>query len=287
MFASDRNAMASPIRFPSTANLAIDSYDRGGNSKVDTPGSSAANFTITKDGNIMSGFFTRVAVTEVVLDWAIPNISALKGDNTFSILTGSTVTTLVIPDGNYTVATLMNYIVVTLNAAALGITFSLTGSDGKKSLSATGAFTVQSTILSGFLSMTPANVAVPSVGNAVAFPYPELLPIAYVDITCGSLTYQQGLKDADTSATSRDVLYRWVFAWDDYNPLDSLGYPIYQGYMPFKSRRALNFPKQIKWDGQQPLGQLIFQVYGSDGELAKTTQSGVFEWQMNLLVSEQ
>ena len=287
MFASDRNSMATPIRFPSTANLAIDSYDRGSNSNIDTPGSSAANFTITKAGNIMSGFFTRVAVTEVVLDWAIPNVSALKGNNTFAVLVGSTNSPVVIPDGNYTIATLMNYIVVILNAAALGITFSLTGPDGQKSLSATGAFTVLATTLSGFLSMTPADVAVPSVGNAVAFPFPELLPIAYVDITCGSLTYQQGLKDADTSATSRDVLYRWVFAWDDYNPLDTLGYPIYQGYMPFKSRRALNFPKQIKWDGQQPLGQLVFQVYGSDGESAKTTQGGVFEWQMNLLVSEQ
>jgi len=278
--------MGTPIRFPSTANLAIDSFDRGGNSKVDTPGSSAANFTITKAGNIMSGFFTRVAVTEVVLDWAIPNVSALKGNEIFTILTGTTISQIVIPDGNYTVASLMNYIVVALNALALGITFSLTGPDGQKSLSATGAFTVEPTTLSGFLSMTD-RVAVPSVNNAVAFPYPEILPIAYVDITCGSLTYQQGLKDADTSATSRDVLYRWVFAWDDYNPLDSLGYPIYQGYMPFKSRRALNFPKQIKWDGQQPLGQLVFQVYGSDGELAKTTQNGVFEWQMNLLVSEQ
>jgi len=279
--------MGTPIRFPSTANLAIDSFDRGGNSKVDTPGSSAANFTITKAGNIMSGFFTRVAVTEVVLDWAIPNVSATKGNEIFTILTGTTISQIVIPDGNYTIASLMNYIVVALNALALGITFSLTGPDGQKSLSATGAFTVEPTTLSGFLSMTPDHVAVPSVNNAVAFPYPEILPIAYLDITCGSLTYQQGLKDADTSLITRDVLYRWVFSWDDYAPVDSLGYPIYQGYMPFKSRRSLNFPKQIKWDGQQPIGQLVFQVYGSDGELAKTTQAGVFEWQMNLLVSEQ
>ena len=299
MFSSDRNAMASPIRFPSTANLAIDSYNRAGDpvTGADLPGNSGANFTITRQGNIMSGFFTRLAVTEVVLDWAIPNISATYGNNTFKYSVGGTILpTITIPDGNYTVESLMTYLVTKLNNSGGFSTWTTFGPPGSKSLgNPTGNYTIVVTELSKQLSITPGGVNVPSASvsyggttyNAVSFPAPELLHIAYLDFTSPSLTYQQGLKDADTSNFTKDVLYRWVFAWDDMNPVDGLGYPIYQGYTPFKSRRALNFPKQIKWDGQQPIGQLVFQVYGSDGELAKTTQSGVFEWYMNLLVSEQ
>ena len=298
MFSSDRNAMASPIRFPSTANLAIDSYNRAGDpdTGADLPGSNASNFTITKQSNIMSGFFTRLAVTEVVLDWAIPNISATYGNNTFKYKVGAQTYTITIPDGNYTVEALMTSLVTQLNNSSGFSTWTTFGPPGNKSLGNTsGNYTVVHTILTGDLSITPGGVDVPSASvsyggttyNAVSFPVPELLQVTYLDFTSPTLTYQQGLKDADTSNFSRDVLYRWVFAWDDMNPLDGLGYPIYQGYTPFKSRRALNFPKQIKWDGQQPIGQLVFQVYTNTGELAKTTQTGVFEWYMNLLVSEQ
>ena len=283
MYSSDRNSGATPIRNPSTANLAIDSYDR-------SEGRFASDFVISKSMNIMSGFFTRFAVNEIVLDWALPNISATHGNNLFSVIVGSTPYTVSLPEGNYTIARVMNSIVTLLNGAGTGLTWSIVGDLGASSLHATGAYTAVYTVLSGQLSMTRIpNTNTPSdANNNIPFPYPSILPVTYLDFTSTSLTYQQGLKDSDTTKKSKDVLYRWVFSWDDYNPLDTLGYPIYQGYMPFKSRRSIAFPKQIKWDGQQPLGQLIFQVYGSDGEYAQTTQVvGGFEWNMNILVSEQ
>lgn len=282
MYSSDGLSGASAIRFPSTANLAIDSYDRSS-----APGTNGANFTIQKGNNILSGFFTRMGVNEVVLDYALPNISPIHDNTDFEVVVGSTVTNIPVPEGNYTVSSLMAFLVASLNAAALGVTFSFSGPSGAKALVGTGAFTVNHTTLSGDLSMTPGEVPVPSVNNAVGVLFPELLAVTYFDFLCSNLTYQQGLKDADTTQSSKDVLYRWILSWDDYSPEDADGYPIYQGYMPFKSRRYLSFPKQIKWDGQQPIGQLVFQVIGSDGELAKTSQRGVFEWYMNLLVSEQ
>ena len=285
MFQSDALSGASAIRFPSTANLAIDSFDRSGPDGVN--GVNGSNFVIQKGNNILSGYFTRFGVNEVTLDYALPNISPIHLNNTFSVLTGSTTTNFIVPEGNYTVSSLMAYIVAVLNAATLGVTFSFAGPAGAKALTGTGAFTINPTVLSGYLSMTPADVPVPSVNYAVPVLFPELLAVTYFDFVCSSLTYQQGLKDADTTQSSKDVLYRWILSWDDYSPEDADGYPIYQGYMPFKSRRYLSFPKQIKWDGQQPIGQLVFQVFGSDGNLAKTTQRGVFEWYMNLLVSEQ
>jgi hypothetical protein len=285
MYSSDGLSGASAIRFPSTANLAIDSFDRSGVDGVN--GVNGANFTIQKRNNILSGFFTRMGVNEVVLDYALPNISPIHDNTIFEVVVGSTPVNIPVPEGNYTVSSLMAFLVAALNTAATGVTFSFAGPSGGKALVGTGAFTVNPTVLSGYLSMTPGDVPVPSVNNAVPVLFPELLAVTYFDFLCSNLTYQQGLKDADTSRTSKDVLYRWILSWDDYNPEDPDGYPIYQGYMPFKSRRYLSFPKQIKWDGQQPIGQLTFQVYGSDGELAKTSQRGVFEWYMNLLISEQ
>jgi len=234
----------------------------------------------------MSGFFTRMAVNEVVLDYALPNISPVYGNNVFTINDGKDNIAITLAEGNYTVAALIDTIIVELNLNA-AITFSTDGSPGAKQLFATAAFSVLPTVLSGQLSMTPGNVVVDSIDDGVPYYYPEILSEVYFDFTCSNLTYQQGLKDADTTDMSKDVLYRWVLSWDDYNPLDAYGYPIYQGYMPFKSRRSIAFPKHIKWDGQQPIGQLQFQVYNSSGSLAKTTQVGNFEWYMNLLVSEQ
>ena len=56
------------IRNPSTANLLIDSLDR-------TSGYSS-DFLIAKPNSILNGFFTRLAVAEVVLDWCVANISS-------------------------------------------------------------------------------------------------------------------------------------------------------------------------------------------------------------------
>jgi hypothetical protein len=65
-------------RFPSTANLMIDSTDR-------PVFSSSNNFTITPGQQLISGHFTRMAVQEVVMSWGIPNIHAEVGNNRFNV----------------------------------------------------------------------------------------------------------------------------------------------------------------------------------------------------------
>ena len=75
------------IRPPSTALLTVDSEDRFPDypTKRQTLGQYAAGdlvynaspyyFTISKNESLMNGFFTRLAVTEVVFPWSIPNIN--------------------------------------------------------------------------------------------------------------------------------------------------------------------------------------------------------------------
>jgi hypothetical protein len=287
------------IRLPSTANLYIDSEDAkdaSGNFKF---GQDAAHFTISKNQNIMAGFFTRLAVVEMVLDWCYDNISAALNNNTFSVDISGTTYTATLEDGNYTVEEVLDDIIRILNdlISALPNTpeFSIVSFPSGGGISGGGGKWIEC-----FDTVGPVNFDVnvsrlqaqldvsiiAGIGFAYPIKCPNLLPFKYIDFTCSNITYQQELKDATTSLTDRDVLYRWNFAWDESPPVDGYGYPIFQGYQRFIARRYLSFPKQVKWNAQQPIGQLQFEVFDDYAkQLILVGQE--LQWQMTLLVSEQ
>ena len=280
-------------RPPSTALLSVDSLDRIQTSS----GGTSANFIINKNQSLFNGFFNRIAMNEIVLDWCIPNVAAYFGNNTMTVTTtsGPTTHTITLADGHYLVADALDSIVALLNTAFGAGTFRLEDSFGNAwggtsygtvFLAVTGGdtFTIAAGSLQEQLGLATG------VAAAASFPVicPKLLPYYYIDFVSPQLTYNQSLKDNTTSSVVRDVLYRWVFAWDNVvSVLDRYGYPILQGYKEFVTRRYLNYPKQIRWDKQMPVGQLSFQVYTSNGDLLDPTAiGGEMEYQMSLLFSE-
>lgn len=269
------------IREPATANLLVDSIDR-------TSGSSA-NFTINLGQSIMNGFFHRIAVQEVIMDWCVDNISQTAGNNQFSVQVvaiGSPTYTVTLDDGQYTVKQALDALAVALNAAGTGLTWSIADVGSNKGLASTGSFRVIEGALQTQLNM---KFGVPTATNgAIEVNCPKLLPYTYVDITSPLLTVNQKVKDATTNNVVRDTLYRWYFAWDGPAPTDAYGYPIYQGYQRFISRRLIPYPKKIRWESNMPIGQLQFQLYSSQGTLLTPaeTSNGELEWAMTLLVSE-
>lgn len=280
-----------PIREPSTANLLIDSIDRTFNTNA--PTSSSANFNISKNQNILNGFFTRLAVVEVVLDWCVPNVAPAFDNNTLTYYIGDDVGTqytITLEQGKYTIATALTTIKTKLNqqsvAEGLGLNWQLVGD-----VPTTG-FAALVLTLGGPVTFVESNLQnqlnLPLDENQTEFPAecPLLLPITYLDFVCEQLTYNQDLKDETTNNASRNTLYRWVMAWDGPSPVDALGYPIYMGYQSFRTRRYLAFPKQIRWEPNQPIGQLSFQVVASTGELVPVPVVGEMEWNMCLQVSE-
>ena len=278
------------IRFPSTANLLIDSVDRTTNIKDDA--GSAGNFTISLNNSIMNGFFTRIAVSEVVLDWCVDNIAQEFSSNSITVVVdGIGALTVTIPDGQYTAAECMDAVILALNASPglANTVFSLgTSVTGVKTLICKVSgdetdFEIGNSNLAVFLNLE-TNVE----ANNYPMKCPKLLPYTYLDFVSNSLTYNQALKDATTNTVFTNVLYRWNFAWDQETAVDAYGYPIYQGYRSFIARRALPFPKQIRWEPNQPIGQINFQVIGSDGVIVdpQKTNNGEFEWSMTCLVSE-
>lgn len=296
---------ATTVRPSSTANFLVDSVDRPESYPI------AGDFQIVKTNSIFNGFFNRLAVQEVVLDWGIPNVSSVDQNNTFTVdyddgVNPAVEHTAILPNGFYNAKQALDTIVSQLNV--------LIGTPGAFVITAgnTGVYMgIDQTVVAGgtfeILSVSaPPNsdennlafqiFSDKQVDNGFAQSYPiicpRILPLRYLDFVCNQLTYNQELKDGDTSEKSRDVLYRWYFGWDTETSYDAYGFPVLQGYRSFIQRRFLAFPKQIRWSPNQPIGNLSFQVYNDLDEIVNadaypTVDGGAeMEFQMSMLLSE-
>jgi hypothetical protein len=230
------------------------------------------NFTINRTNSILNGFFHRLGATEVVLEWNEPNIQGgLNSVNSrITVTVGATTSSVIIPDGFYTVETAFESLIAVLTAANIPTaTWTFTPFEGVYFLSAGVGidFSVADTPLARRM-----DIYNPGADNTPArqVTKPDLRPYRYIDIVSPNLTYNQRLKDASTASLVRDVLVRWYFAWDDQPVLDADGFPILMGYTPFTLRRLFSPPKQIKWENNMPVGQIAFEVYGNNGVLIKS-----------------
>jgi hypothetical protein len=249
------------IRFPSTANLCIDSNDRVGGylggSEPDT--SSPFDFQITRKANIMTGFFTRICATEFVLDWAEPNIQT-GFNNTFEVdVSGqATTTTVSISQGFYTVADILDELVVLLNATSTG-TWSVSQSAGNQTglRNATNNFTVIDGTLASQLFPYYAYYNEEEIQYLES---PDVRLYRYIDVVSDQLTYNQNLKDDTTNRIVNNVICRIYLTSAGF---DTYGFPIKFGYKADTLYRNFPFPKQINWDNTQPIGNIQFRVFGN------------------------
>ena len=97
------NETGTPIRMPSVALLCIDSAD---GVKVNNEGyiandSTPAQININKQTPLMFGYMTRIALTEVNLQWATPNVNARNNTLTFRIADVSGTVPQTIPSGMF------------------------------------------------------------------------------------------------------------------------------------------------------------------------------------------
>lgn len=244
------------IRFPSTALLSLDSRDR-------IPGQTVWDISIVKPSNLLTGFFTRIGLTELQLSWNVPNISSQLDNNTFTVVIGSTPTTVTLPNGFYTVQQALDGIVFLLNIALGASTFSIQTiplAFGAVNLAkATGTFSVSSTTLADQLGFILGAVA-SATQQALT---PDLRPYDYIDFVSNQLTYCQNVKDGTSTPSDLNVMCRLYFGWESsYTSYDGYGFPILFGYKPDKLIKQFATPKQIKWDNIQPIGNLTIQIYG-------------------------
>lgn len=272
------------IRVPSTANLMISSRDRmdlsgGVPIFTYTQQPNPWSFQITRRQALLNGYFTRIGMTEMVLDWKEPNVSP---NSTFTIdISGGGSATSTFPGGFYTIAQALNKIAADLSGSGISIQGNTPASINLKG---TTAFSIQSTYLSEKLGFITDEA--PELNHYLYSP--DLRAYRYIDFISEQLTYNQDLKDSTTSPfIEKNVICRWYFAWDTDPALDQYGFPIIQGYTPFCQRRLYNPPKQIKWDPTMPIGNLAFTVTDEYGSiLFYGNNYGNSEWDMTLQISE-
>lgn len=300
MTASETQDSAVTVRPSSSANFYVDSLDKN-------PGQSSGDFYIDKKASLFNGFFNRIALAEVLLDWGIPNVAAWWGNNTISVTNGASGGnfSVVIPDGFYTAIQCLQQVAAEVNAAAIAggdalrLSVQFDGFDVKLVSTGAGNDPFYIVWIDGIdppyslarQLFTSAQLAGAAIQDTVLVcSSPRVLGTTYIDIVSPQLTYNQDLKDATTDLLSRDVLYRWYFANDNVpqerepilveqaagvaapavwlqRPTDL---PVLQGYTSFVSRRALPVPKQIKWNPAQPIGQVQFQVFDDRGRIINT-----------------
>jgi len=259
----DHEGDAVTVRPSATAILAIDSDDRYPNYRVRrTNPSYPFSFPIQKNQNILSGFFKRLALTEFRLNWTLPNISQVWGNNVIElayVLTANiassppTVTTLIIPDGFYGAEELAAQLQQLIrDNTALPFQVIIKNSDDDV-ISIIAPLTY-----SFFFSSLESNerelcdvlnipvFPVPLSGPAPAGNYsivldsgiPNLRPMDFFDVVCSELSYNQELKDATSAPIYRDMLTRIYL--DDSVPSSSVATTNY--YSTFASTAITVLP---------------------------------------------
>lgn len=287
-----KQAPAVTIRQPATANLMVDSFDR-----TSSQFGLANSFQIAKTQALLNGFFNRIGLTELTLEWFTPNISPVNGNNTLVIdlsgnTTGTVTDTLTIPTGFYTQELLLNFIADYLTTISAVLTPAPTWTVVASTLGSGALLTPSADVYAAFsgnlatiLNLPPALLPGPyATNNPIPIGAADLRGIRYIDFISTQLTYNQDLKDASTAPIVRDVLARWYFAYDNYTAVDAFGFPILMGYEPFTLRRTFSPPKQIRWDNIQPVGNISFEVYRDGGALCPMTPNT--NWLATLQVSE-
>lgn len=265
-------------------------------------GTSPFAFNLQSGQNFLTGFFTRIALTEVNFTYAIPTITARNDKIGFRYKIGAAATRVVpwfgIVNGWYdgaSLATELQRAIRTLDAglSTFTMTFNTTTGSlvGTAPAGTTWCFVPVDVVYGG--GSNPQTKAEPdriqlydqlswaantstnaSIGPGYVLANQQVSgPISlcstkFIDITCGKLTALQTTRDGDTGGRPRDVLARVYFAGNVVDqPADGVSII---GSAPFTIYHDYATPKQIHWDPEVPLNQLFFEIYDDQGLLLGT-----------------
>lgn len=310
----------------STAILAVDSEDRYKTYPDARQGSlSPYSFSINKTESLMNGFFTRLALTEVVFPWVIPNVNRRTQVIQMTYSTGGPAVppqTITIPVGFYTpsalAAAMQTAIRAVETAPGSGIfplnlfTMTYGAPTGTGPLPAfTYATNSAATIAFLPVDPTPSRDITPTTkqlfdllgfiqGNNTILQTAESGGLTfcqatrYVDIVCTQLTNNQPLKDTMSQEIARTIICRLYLGDGNLQanvaPSSSTFCP--PGCAPFTIYRDYASPKQIAWMPDQPVGGFLkFEVYDDNGDILTGSDAFSFganrtDWSITMLATE-
>lgn len=315
--------MTVTMRPSSTAVLAIDSDDRYASysQELDNP-TNAYSFTISRNQALMNGFFRRIALTEFVFPYYIPNINT-ETNRLYFKKNGGPTTSAPLAVGFYTpsqLAAAVQTLLIANGFAAATCVYNAPNTIAPATFNLPCSFTIQTNTADTIQFVRgsgPAGVTDTTLAKFQLFDLMALDDVdddvvvgrttrcrylEYIDVVCSQLTYNQELKDTTTAAITRDILARIYIETenDQPTPVYVAGQPTnatdtIPGTYPFTIYRQFKTPKQILWNNAQSIGNVTFELYDNHGQpldmhITPGVSGGdnVFapNWRMTLLVSE-
>ena len=299
------------MRPSSTALFCIDSADRYGSLQDRAVGTqSPYMFNIVKNQALLNGFFKRIALTEIVFPYYVPNINSRTDTINVSDNGGAFAAVTIPAAGFYSPSALAAILQTQLRTATANASLTVAYIEGRFVIATNTADTIafargnygglgariNQFQLFDLLNMGPQNTiqSTSQTTGVTRCRYTE-----YIDIVSSQLTYNQKLKDASSDKIVRDVLARIYLETEDNliqpywnGTTEVISQNDIPGTYPFTINRKFPMPKQIRWDETQPLGNVTFEVYDDKGELlssylgANAPDYTMPDWRFSLLVSE-
>jgi hypothetical protein len=300
---TDKEHPGVPQRPPASAHLLVSSLDRYQTTfeRVTNP-STSTNWIMSKGYNLLNGYFTRLAITQIQFHWNLPTIIenvndifalAMDTEGTPVSITG------IITEGWYTVSELAAEIEnVVTNAAGYNPAwnFTCTAVNGALVLAATvdfstnaGTTSLEDEIANKFY-ITAGLTQTPTVLNGGVYRlYCGPAPMTYtsfIDICSTRLTQFQRVKDATTlvNNVNSDVIARVYPCPPNVLLNNSQSGQLFAE--PWVMTIDYNTPKHIRCNPDQAITNFDIQLKDEFGQIIYWSTEFPTEYQMTFLASE-
>lgn len=291
-----------PFRPPAVAVLSIDSRDRvvidpATGYRIDT--TTPNEIYINRQQTLVQGFFTRLGLTELSMQWNVPNVidNGPCKNNTLLLERSATAGTGVVTgtykisinEGFYTPNELAAEITDNLNtASAFGSADWLCSYAERDLLNNCNVFTITCNPAGAavYFRIRPENFASnDDLCNVMGFSYPpkvfgisitgsfsSMLYTPYFDIVSANITKKQNVRDNSTNAiTGQNLLTRVYLVQSDVTtqrertPIPGAADCNIIGTRPFTLYRQYSLPKQIYWDTKEFIGVIDLRLVDYKG----------------------
>lgn len=295
------------IRMPATALLTVDTADQrqtDADNYIVQPYNPNVVY-INKQKNLIEGYFTRIALTEINLNWNTPNVIAAQpwANNTLTLQLGANIgpgvptdsKTISISENFYSPKLLADAVQTALNAGSGtfgSTTWRVLYSDRFNSfqiqnVSGTIPFRVfvnnrgAKDDLCNLMGLSGAPSSFNLVLNGGFAP---MCYTPYIDIISNQLTKKQNIRDAGTSAVTGNALLNRVYLnQDGFNirydnstvaPPQVVDTNIL-GCQPFTYHQEFRSPKQIYWDTKEFINVIDIELRDYKGRVLYSSLEGI------------
>jgi len=290
------------VRPAANALLAIDSndskvFDKASGVRIDV--SNPSQIYINKQRPLLTGYMTRLSLTEMNINWSTPNVNETNNTLTIGVQTstGTQISRLTIPEGFYkptelataimaqfiaVFGTFINYVgpgnPLTVTFSTVNSSFTLQANSGtwdnftfsilpgiKRSIGpfVPVALPSVSDDLSEMMGLTPIPDSVTITELIVNGGFATMMYSPYIDVISNFLTKNQNVADGDSAQTyTSSKLARIYFSNEMIEARTEDNIP---GVRPFVFRREFITPKQIQWLNSENIDVVDISVLDHKG----------------------